>query len=769
MASSSDWDNDGMDSLFEGMVIINPSQTAAPTPPDENNHPDNSADPAATASASPSVSEPLDENLFSGITLITPLHQTLVPSQSNPSSISSTLTTTSASTSTTTSREALPQPSSSSSIISRQSSTRKKKRAGLRIGYGRDSLTIPDKEEERRSIFLESQLPQSSSPAAEDDLSHENVDSQSYASYDFSKSDAAQSEEHVVSREEEEEEEDKQVSSSSSSSIELRFSQIKTQIGEKLEHAKAVVSSVSAITKDCVRRRRIAAENLRLASLKYSQLEKELEEACEAEDFETADRVSDSLASADKDKELLAVAFRDAEADCDASDSKLQEVLEGQIAVEEECASLLQSFAIDAANNADLVLNDAEVLHSKDMDKWLSSSEALEVMKMELEIELFLATEARVVLNDSIQQSVKDDMREKDILYGKKELLTEELEKLRALMKQKEAEVAENDSNIRKVEKRIADVATSFQEVQSSINTKHESLQSGLSQMELENEALCKKREEIDEFLTQEKGRGARIGELAIISGNEANAYQEVVGLRKSLLQFNMKSREDKQRLATLGEKLTEHVQMLKQEISSARSSLQELSSTKSRIQQEIESVKQRLLFIDKRVPELEAEKKVAATARNFKEAARIATEAKALCVEKEGMQIKMEGMTVELGKLEVEIIDTVDSLQRIEVQLSSKERDLAMTRIQRLLLIAGAVTAQRSAALEFGDLEEANILLGEAEAANYQARKLKEAYNFKEEEFENLPEHFISMELVSNLGRKQLAELAASVVISAL
>ncbi|KAK3018211.1 hypothetical protein RJ639_002904 [Escallonia herrerae] len=769
MASSSDWDNDGMESLFEGMVIINPSQAAAPTPPDENNHPDNSADPAAIASASPSVSEPLDENLFSGITLITPLHQTLVPSQSHPSSSSSSLTTTSTSTSTTTSREALPQPSSSSSIISRQSSTRKKKRAGLRIGYGRDALTIPDKEEERRSISLESQLRQSSSPAAADDLSHENVDSQCYASYDFSKSDAAQSEEHVVSREEEEEEEEDKQVSSSSSSIELRFAQIKTQIGEKLEHAKAVVSSVSAITKDCVRRRRIAAENLRLASLKYSQLEKELEEACEAEDFETADRVSDSLASADKDKEFLAVAFRDAEADCGASDSKLQEVLEGQIAVEEECASFLQSFAVDAANNADLVLNDAEVLHSKDMDKWLSSSEALEVMKMELEIELFLATEARVVLNDSIQQSVKDDMREKDILYGKKKLLTEELEKLRALMKQKEAEVAENDSNIRKVEKRIADVASSFQEVQSSINTKHESLQSVLSQMELENDALCKKREEIDEFLTQEKGRGARIGELAIISGNEANAYQEVAGLRKSLLQFNMKSREDKQRLATSGEKLTEDVQMLKQEISSARSSLQELSSTKSRIQQEIESVKQRLLFIDKRVPELEAEKKVAATARNFKEAARIATETKALCVEKEGMQNKMEGTTVMLGKLEVEIIDTVDSLQRIEVQLSSKERDLAMTRIQRLHLIAGAVTAQRSAALEFNDLEEANILLGEAEAANYQAGKLKEAYNFKEEEFENLPEHFISMELVSNLGRKQLAELAASVVISAL
>ena len=65
-----------------------------------------------------------------------------------------------------------------------------------------------------------------------------------------------------------------------------------------------------------------------------------------------------------------------------------------------------------------------------------------------------------------------------------------------------------------------------------------------------------------------------------------------------------------------------------------------------SSIQQGITSFKQRVIFIDKRVPKLEAEMEVATAARNFKEATRIAIEAKSMCVEKESIQIDMN-MTI--------------------------------------------------------------------------------------------------------------------------
>lgn len=138
------------------------------------------------------------------------------------------------------------------------------------------------------------------------------------------------------------------------------------------------------------------------------------------------------------------------------------------------------------------------------------------------------------------------------------------------------------------------------------------------------------------------------------------------------------------------------------------------------------------------------------------------------MSVEKDGLQIEMGKAVSELEKLEENIKGTINRLQEIEGLISSKEKEVAMARFQRLLIIAGAATAERSAALELGDLEEANLLLAEAEAADQDAKKLQPIYDFKAEDFTTLPEHFISMELVTNFGRKQLAELVASIHLSA-
>lgn len=853
---------DEMDSLFEGMVLFNPpSQMADDDHVHVHNHQHQqlqlqeqeqeqqeqeqeqeqpSPSDNTLAGSSSSTSQPLDESLFSDVTLITPLQNQLISPQIqaqpyHPALATTTTTTTTTTTPTTTrsNREVVP---SSSSVISRQFSTRKKKRGGLRIGYGRDA-PIPDDRpsppppsQHAHVRYSESELPpppslsftaksesESDGSASAPQRQHQQQEEASRCpisdsqpgtatpnttvendfsdttckQVDSSHSTAASDDDdddddanlvsdahpppapthtpRVLSMDHDQARDDDQVNTTSSSSnssnasIESRSEQIRAQISQKLSHVRDLVASVSAARKDSTRRRRKAAETVNLASTRYRQLEKELEEACEAEDFETADCLSESLASAEKDKERLAIDLRLAEADCDAVDSKMQEVLEQQIAAEEECASLLKNFAIDAANDSDLVLKNAEVASEKELDGWLSLTEDLELKKMELEIESHLIISARLVLSDSIEHSVEDDRRERELLCKRKEMLRDELEKLLVLVKEKEVEITETDHNIKTVEKRIADVVSSFQEVQSSVDTKHDNLQSGLSQMELHNEALTRKKKEIDDFLSQEKDRGTKLQELAQISADEANMYQEVVELRKSLVLFILKSREEKVRLATTEEKLSQDVHILRQEISAARASLQELSSTKSGFQQEIESLNQRLVFIDKRVPELEAEKKVAATARNFKEAARIATESKALNVEKEGLKIKMAGVVLELGKLEGEICDTVNRLQETEGQISTKEKEVAMARFQRLLLIAGAAKAERSAALELGDLEEADILLAEAEAAESEARKIQPVYNFKEVEFANIPKQYISMELVSNLGGKQLAELAAS------
>lgn len=799
-----------MDSLFEGMVLFTPSQIS------ENN--DSNADlglvppikdDEPTAPLASSSSEPLDENLFSDLTIVAPLEaEEAVQSVSlNPIPV--------AATKKTSGREA-----ASGASVSRQLS-RKKKRASVRIGYGRDvqssedhlsrsyssdslsldesSLAIaetsvqPDlkgeEEGKQDSDHLSSVSTSdsrgkshsnplsdvtkgtaSSSIGITDSVDeHKNADDDEKSTQeenDFSeipnvKEDNGTSTIAGVKEEKCTQEQERSEDKEAAESFEVKYERIKTEISDKLRHAKKSAASVSLARKESRRRRRKASESVDLASVRYKELEKRLDEACEAEDFEMADSLSESLAAAEKEKEDLLKDLRDANADCDTIDSKMQEAVEYQIKVEEECISLLLHFSKDAAINAALMLQNVESNASREMDDWFSSAESLEVKKMELEIQSQLVDEARAGLDSSIDYLVEDETREKEVLCKRKETLAEELDRLLALVRRKEAEIAENDSKIEAVDKRIAEVVSDFEEMRTGIVTKFEDLRSGLSEIQLQNEALSNKQKGIERFLLEEKERGAALAKLAAASNDIASTYEENLVMRKDLVLSILKSREEKIRLSRAEEEILSSIQVLKLQVSASRSSLQELSLKKSNIQQEIEASKQRILFIDKRIPELEAEKRVAASVRNFKEAARVAAEAKALSTDRESEQAKMEEVDIELKRLDEEIKGIEDKVEETEGTVLFKEKEAAVAKFQRLNLVVSAALAEHSAALELGDPEEAQMLLAEAEAAQSEARELQSVYGIDAQDLEDSHTSFISMELVSSLNGSRLAELA--------
>lgn len=751
-----------MDSLFEGMELFSPSQIQSDSPPHTDHQPPTFSPappppPQQQQEEEPPSSSsplPLDENLFSDLTLITPL-ETQSPEPSPPPSLSRTV-------------------------------SRKKKKPGIRIGYGRDSTSLPSQPSPSPSSPRDEISPppstiqsnslevndfedthfeiQALEPASESggleksNLEDAHVEIQGLESLN---GDGDSEKGQLEDIERETDVDHTHDVGTSGNTTEGRLEQLRAQISEKFEAIRVMAASVSTRRKDFARKRRKAMEGVNLASLRYKELEKELEEACETEDFEKAESVSESLAAAEKEKEEFLTALREAEADCDSFELKMQEVLELQIAAEEEAVSMLEKFAKDAADDANLVLKDAEEISLKETTEWLSSVEALEVKKMELEIESHVINDARSGLNDTIEHLIEDDRKEQEILYKKQDLLKKELENLLALVRQKEAEIVENDSTIQLVEKRISNAVSGFQEEQSNIDTKYYDVQSIMSKLDSERETLTKKKEEIDNYLSQEEKRGRELKELAEVSIDEAKACQELVALRKSLASPILKYRELKLKLGKTEAKILEDVQNLRQEVSAARASLQELSSARSNIQQEVTSVKQRIFFIDKRSPELEAEKRVAASARNFKEAGRIAAEVKTLGLEKENIQTKMEADIGQLGKIEEEINNTVKNLNEKEELILLKEKEAAMSGCERLRLVYAIAMSERAAALELGDTEEANTLLAEAEAANSEASQLQQSYNLQEEEFENTAKDLISIELIANLGRKQLAKMA--------
>ncbi|XP_072978510.1 uncharacterized protein [Typha angustifolia] len=741
MASEEEGGGGDGSSLFEGMVLFSPSEEAPPSPPPP---------PIPTAAAPMSLSRPLDEDLFSDLSL--QIHTDPLPPAS----------------------DATPPPS-------RQLS-RKKKRA-VRIGYGRDAAVAaaPPDEPHFPSSFpapLSPQLlppaepspqPAHDSPPPPPHLTNLRSDPQpeEEAEVGGGESDAILQEDIKV---EEEEKEEKVPSAAAPSQmqdscgpIEERLALIRARISQKFESIRQRAASVTAERKELGRRRRKVAEDVNSASARYKELERELEEACEAEDFDKAERVSESLAAVEKDKDNLLAVLRQADLDCDSVDSKMQEVLELQIAAEEEAVTLLEQFAKDAADFADLVSKNAEEVFSKELEGWQTSIEILEIKKLEMEIESQLVCEAHLGLEEAIEHLVEDDRREKYMLRSKGDILAKELGELLELVRLKEAEIAENDSQIQEVQKRISGVVAEFHMTQSSIDMKRDNLQAAQSKMASENAALVMKRKEIDDFVSVAEQKRSKLMELANVSSDEAKSCQNFVELRRSLASSIVKSRQDRVKFVKTEEKILEDIQILRQQISAARTSLQELSSTRASMQQEIASLKQRVSFIDKRGPELEAEKKVAAAARNFKEAGRIAAEAKALNVEKEDLQNKLEKSALDLQKLEEEINGTADKVQESEGLILLKEKEAAMASYKRLQLVSAAARAERTAALGMGDLDECDVLLKEAEAAECKARELQESYELQPEDDGSTLQPVVSIAFITNVAGQYLAEMVSS------
>lgn len=550
-------------------------------------------------------------------------------------------------------------------------------------------------------------------------------------------------------------------------SIEKNLADIKGRLSMKLKELQERAASISISRKTAAQRRRQAAEEVSIASNKYKEIEKELEDACEREDFEMAESLSESLLTVENSKEAALNTFRSAEAECDSMVLKMQEILELQVALEEESICLLQSLQKEAIDTADTLIKEAENNAAKEMEKWLLEKEALELKKMETDIELKIVEDVDAKLRESIDDSVREDMEEKKSLFNTRETLMQELQHLLALVKAKEEEISENDMQIQSVEKRISDTMSKFDDKFIGTNERSEELQCVLGQLQTNSEILSVKKMEADQLLASVDQKRINLVQLADNAGEEARVLKELVDLRKLIVSSFLQSRENKVRLAEKEEQISQEVQGLRQQVAAARSSLQDLSSAKANLNQEITSMKQKLLFIDKRGPELEAEKKVAAAARNFKEAGRVAAEAKALSSEKDAVSHNMERALSDLQKLEEEIKGKVIALQEAENLIISKDRDAAMARCERLRLVAASAREEWSAALEVEDIEEAENLLAEAEAADSEADKLQEACNFDGDQFIKISKQFISVAMASTLMGKQLAEKSTYVQTS--
>lgn len=229
----------------------------------------------------------------------------------------------------------------------------------------------------------------------------------------------------------------------------------------------------------------------------------------------------------------------------------------------------------DTAVTSNAAMKDVHLVYSNYMEDWFSSNEQLEVKKMEIEIETHVVHDARSSLNCSIDCLIEVDKKEKEDLSRKREVLVEELEKLLALVRTKEAEILECDAGIQVVNKRIDNVVSGFHHSQSDIDRKEDELKSELHRITSEIEALGVKKQEVDHCLSVAEGKKSKFHTIVCTAKEEARTRSDLLHMRKALASSVMETSAEKSRLVRSEEEILQEIDALRQEIVTARTSLQ--------------------------------------------------------------------------------------------------------------------------------------------------------------------------------------------------
>ncbi|CAK9189073.1 unnamed protein product [Sphagnum troendelagicum] len=523
--------------------------------------------------------------------------------------------------------------------------------------------------------------------------------------------------------------------------IEMKFNLIKQAIATKVKSLKERGLLVSAKRKNAAQKRRQAAEIVASESARHKDLEAQLEVACETEDFEKADDLSGKILESEKTQEEAVRVFTVAEVECDQIAAEMQEVLDLEIEIEEQGAQLLQALTKEAEEAMERVKLEAQGTARQGFNKLDAEEKTVQLERLKVSSELQLADEALRDLNNAVTESTKTKAEQKLLLMKKRELLDLELQELLAKVRAKELEISEADEHISEVDKEISMLEAATDQQHVATNTKVEGLRMALMELDTKSSSLTEQRDGLKAVLSDMEAEMLNLERLAKIAMADGLAMHEAMETKKGAAALISQSREKMMHLAAKEKQATEEVHALRQEALVARASLQEVVGVKVKLQQEMATAKQRILFVEKRGPELEAEKKLAASARNFKEAGRLAAEAKALMAEKEDLTGNIAQISSRIHALEEEGVAKGDALAEMDELVAVKEKEGAVARCERLRLLATAARHERDAAIDLDDLQEAENLEIEVEAAEQEADELQRLFNLEEQKYARVVE----------------------------
>ncbi|KAK9826333.1 hypothetical protein WJX74_009762 [Apatococcus lobatus] len=488
--------------------------------------------------------------------------------------------------------------------------------------------------------------------------------------------------------------------------------------------ARAMVQLSTGLlaAQDAEREARMQRRQLQSQAVFFSgqiaQLEEKEAAAVEAEDFEAAASFSADLDNLKTQASSIQADIRNAEAACDHALTERERVAEQQVAAWRAAATALRVLAASQSKAADSASQQCKQASHEYEEAEAHGREQLEELGARIQSRQQLIREEQESVEQKIAEATRPATAKRDDKAETHARLETEVEQLRRQLAKREADLAAAAEELEAAEAAIRGVSARYDRALARLEEDRMALAADEAEQSSRNAELKQA------HASAQKSKAAAEAGLQNLLVKAQQAEEAAANMESQAASSTARlgREQDARRLqSTLlaaDQEAQQRLQEAQMRLEAARAERREASARTAALEHEAEAAEEQALSARRRLPGLEADKKAAAAARDFKEAARLAAEAKTISAEAESDVERAQALkqqAYEAGAAEAACAAELDDLAAA-VEAASHGANEA--RLQRLLASQEGLQHQLAEAIAAESFDEAEGLQAELDAA---------------------------------------------------
>ncbi|KAL0047708.1 hypothetical protein WJX82_009972 [Trebouxia sp. C0006] len=452
------------------------------------------------------------------------------------------------------------------------------------------------------------------------------------------------------------------------------------------------------------------------------QLEDAEQLAVEQEDFESAANLSSELDVLRAHIQALERSARAGEAECEAAVARRADIARQQATAWQAAAQATAHLQTAQQQKAAKAAKQAQKEGSKLADAIAASEEHVEELKARITARQDWITREQQSVDAKIEEATRPVTSQRTEAAEQHSSLQEEVEDLRRQLAEKEEALAAAADKLADIDQHMHSLAAKYDKTLARLAEDRRAVATEEAERDAEEIAVQSTREQAVATEAAAKQQQALLEEQVAAAAAAASEMLGRAAAISAALEAEEHLRQIQAGLRDQEEQANDAVKELERDLEASRVSLRALASQRAGLANEAAAAEAQAAVAQRRIPELENDKKAAAAARDFKGAAALSAEAKALAAQADVAMTKAKQLRQQVSEAEEQEQLQVDSIKEQEGFLTQTKRAAALARWRRLQSSMQGLAHQVEEAAASDKFEEANALQAELDSSTEEA-----------------------------------------------